>query len=44
MKKIVGLDFDNTLICYDDVFYKIALKKKLININVSNNKECSSSQ
>lgn len=39
MKKIVGLDFDNTIICYDDVFYKIALKKKLININVSKNKE-----
>ncbi|HSX26396.1 MAG TPA: hypothetical protein VLE89_05250 [Chlamydiales bacterium] len=26
----VGIDFDNTIACYDDVFYKAALEKNLI--------------
>ena len=29
----VGLDFDNNLISYDDLFHKVALEKKLIPIN-----------
>jgi len=27
---LLGLDFDNTLICYDELFHKIALEKNLI--------------
>ncbi len=27
---ILGLDFDNTLVCYDQLFYQIALEKGLI--------------
>ncbi|HEY4254758.1 MAG TPA: hypothetical protein VGM34_00235 [Chlamydiales bacterium] len=26
----IGIDFDNTIVCYDDVFYKAALEQKLI--------------
>jgi len=26
----IGLDFDNTIVCYDDIFHKIALEKGLI--------------
>lgn len=29
MKKI-GIDFDNTIVCYDDLFHKIATEQKLI--------------
>lgn len=29
-KKIIGIDFDNTIICYDKVFGKVALDMKLI--------------
>ena len=29
MKKI-GIDFDNTIVCYDELFYKIAYEKNLI--------------
>jgi len=28
---ILGLDFDNTLVEYDEIFYSLALEKKLIN-------------
>lgn len=39
MKKIkLGLDFDNTLINYDNVFYEVALKKGLINKNFEKSK------
>ena len=31
----LGLDFDNTLITYDEIFYKIALERNLINENFS---------
>ena len=34
----VGLDFDNNLISYDDLFHKVALEKKLIPINFQNKK------
>jgi hypothetical protein len=27
---VLGLDFDNTIICYDDLFHKVALEKGLI--------------
>jgi hypothetical protein len=26
----VGIDFDNTIVCYDEVFYRAALEKRLI--------------
>ena len=26
----LGFDFDNTIICYEDIFYKLAVEKKLI--------------
>jgi hypothetical protein len=35
---IVGFDFDNTIVNYDNVFFKIALKKKFISKNISKNK------
>lgn len=27
---IIGVDFDNTIVCYDKLFYEVALQKKLI--------------
>ena len=36
--KIIGLDFDNTLITYDELFYKLSLEKNLIKENFSQNK------
>lgn len=31
MKRLcIGIDFDNTIVCYDDVFHKAAMEKKLI--------------
>ena len=27
---IIGLDFDNTIVCYDSLFYRVAADKKLI--------------
>lgn len=27
---LIGLDFDNTLVCYDNLFYEIAVRKNLI--------------
>ena len=35
----VGLDFDNTLVCYDDVFLKAALENNLLAPNFSGNKQ-----
>ena len=35
---LVGLDFDNTLVCYDNLFYRIALEKNLIESNVGKTK------
>ena len=34
----LGLDFDNTLIDYDEVFYKIACQKDLIPKSIDRNK------
>ena len=38
MKKL-GLDFDNTLIDYDEVFFKLALKKNLIPPTINKDKK-----
>ena len=35
----IGIDFDNTIICYDTVFYTIALEKGLITKDISQNKD-----
>ena len=35
---IVGIDFDNTIVCYDSLFYNIALEKGLIPSNISKSK------
>ena len=37
MKKL-GIDFDNTIVIYDELFYKVALERNLIPINFSKNK------
>ena len=34
----IGIDFDNTIACYDDVFYLCALEKNLIPENIEKNK------
>jgi len=34
----IGIDFDNTIVCYDDVFYKAALEQKLIPVHLSASK------
>jgi hypothetical protein len=35
----IGLDFDNTIVCYDEVFYKEAMKRELISPSVPALKE-----
>ena len=37
MKKL-GIDFDNTIVIYDELFYKVASERNLIPINFSKNK------
>lgn len=34
----VGIDFDNTLVCYDDVFLKAALENKMLPASFAGNK------
>ncbi len=34
----IGIDFDNTIVCYDDVFYKAALEQNLIPNSLSPSK------
>ena len=36
---IIGVDFDNTIVCYDKLFHKIAVKKNLIPRNLTPVKE-----
>lgn len=36
---IIGIDFDNTIVCYDDIFYQVALEKKMIPAHIPKNKE-----
>ena len=35
---LIGLDFDNTLVCYDKLFFKTALEKGLIDKSIAPNK------
>ncbi|HZX48805.1 MAG TPA: haloacid dehalogenase-like hydrolase [Nitrospirota bacterium] len=35
----IGIDFDNTIACYDDIFYRIALEKELIPLETLRTKE-----
>jgi len=28
--KVLGVDFDNTIVCYDEIFYRVAVERKLI--------------
>ena len=37
--KILGIDFDNTIVRYDNLFYKIALEKGLIDTSIGKSKE-----
>lgn len=39
MKKRIGIDFDNTIVTYDEVFYKYALQEGLISPDVKKNKK-----
>ena len=39
MKPVLGLDFDNTLIRYDDVFFRVAREKDLIPDTVGRDKQ-----
>jgi len=34
----IGIDFDNTIICYNSAFYNAAIKKKLIPLDIPANK------
>ncbi len=35
---LIGLDFDNTIVSYDEIFHKIALERQLIPANIPVNK------
>jgi len=35
----VGIDFDNTIVCYDEIFYRVALERGLIPSDTPKNKE-----
>lgn len=35
---IIGVDFDNTIVCYDKLFYKVAIERNLISAEVGVNK------
>lgn len=35
----VGIDFDNTIVCYDEIFHRVALEKALIPRDTPKNKE-----
>ncbi len=35
---VIGVDFDNTIVCYDNVFFKVALEQRLIPPDVPSNK------
>lgn len=38
MERIIGIDFDNTIICYDSLLHKIALERGLIDKTAKKNK------
>ena len=35
---MIGIDFDNTIICYDSIFNKVAIEKKLIPVDLPSGK------
>ena len=35
----VGIDFDNTIVCYDEIFHRVALERELIPRDTPKNKE-----
>ena len=35
---IIGLDFDNTIVCYDSLFYRVAVDRKLIPYSIGRSK------
>ena len=39
MHYIIGIDFDNTIISYDNIMHKIALERDLINADVIKSKK-----
>ena len=39
MERIIGIDFDNTIICYDSLLHKIALERGLIDKTAKKNKK-----
>lgn len=39
MTPVIGIDFDNTIVCYDEIFHKVALEKNLIPHEIPQNKE-----
>ena len=39
MKMRIGIDFDNTIACYDNSFYEVALKRKWIEFSTKPNKQ-----
>ena len=32
---IIGVDFDNTIVCYDKIFYEVAVNRKIVDSNFS---------
>ncbi len=40
MSLVIGIDFDNTIVCYDEVFHLVACEKKIIPHTLDKNKEC----
>lgn len=39
MKYIIGVDFDNTILCYDNLLHKIAVERGLINPRIKKSKK-----
>jgi len=39
MNKVIGIDFDNTLVCYGDAFYLEAMKDKIVPREILRSKE-----
>ncbi len=36
----IGIDFDNTIVNYDDLFYQAALEKRMITSGIEISKRC----
>ena len=39
MNRIIGIDLDNTIICYDSVLHKLAVEKELTRSSIPKNKK-----